>query len=217
MKRNVLLLVIFVLTGSVVFGQSTKVKIETSKGTMTVMLYDDTPLHRDNFVKLVESDFYTDLLFHRVISGFMIQGGDPESKNAPAGKRLGTGDLGYTVPAEISMNRIHKKGALAAARTNDLVNPKRASSGSQFYIVQGRKYTDLQLDNYEKSKGVKYTNKQRDTYVDIGGTPSLDNEYTVFGEVVEGLDVIDKIATVETAPGDRPIEDIKIIKMTIIK
>ncbi len=217
MKKFVLSLLITVLTGFIAFGQSTKVKIETTKGTMTVMLYDDTPLHRDNFVKLAESGFYEDLLFHRVIKNFMIQGGDPESKEAPAGKSLGMGGPGYTIPAEIQSNRFHKKGALAAARTGDQVNPKRESSGSQFYIVQGQKYTDMQLDNLEKQMGIKFTDQQRDSYVEEGGTPHLDNQYTVFGEVTEGINVIDKIAAVETARGDRPIEDVKIIKITVIK
>lgn len=178
------------------------------------MLYDDTPLHKENFIKLVNDNFYNDLLFHRVIKGFMVQGGDPESKNADPSKHLGMGDPGYTIPAEISMNHIHKKGALAAARTQ---NPQKASSGSQFYIVQGNVYTDMQIDQLEKRLNYKYTEKQRDDYTTIGGTPHLDNSYTVFGEVIEGLDVIDKIAAVKTGVGDRPLEDVKIIKMTIIK
>ncbi|MBQ1732117.1 MAG: peptidylprolyl isomerase, partial [Bacteroidales bacterium] len=136
------------------FAQSTKVLIETSKGNITVVLYDDTPLHRDNFVKLVESGFYEGLLFHRVINKFMIQGGDPLSKNAAPNARLGNGDPGYTIPAEIVYpTHFHKKGALAAARTGDNVNPERRSSGSQFYIVQGQTYTDMQLDQFEKRMG----------------------------------------------------------------
>lgn len=217
MKKIALIfaLALFVATA---FAQSTKVLIETTKGNITVVLYDDTPLHRDNFVKLVESGFYEDLLFHRVIKNFMIQGGDPQSKNAAPNARLGNGDPGYTIPAEIVYPKhFHKKGALAAARTGDNVNPKRESSGSQFYIVQGQTYTDMQLDQFEKRMGKTFTTKERDTYATIGGTPHLDNQYTVFGEVVEGLGVVDKIAAVETAPGDRPVEDVKIIKMTVVK
>lgn len=217
MKKIIFSILIVSLTGLMSLAQSTKVKIETNKGTMTVMLYDDTPLHRDNFVKLTESGFYNDLLFHRVIKSFMIQGGDPDSKDAPAGKQLGMGGPGYTIPAEIKSDRFHKKGALAAARTGDQINPKRESSGSQFYIVDGQKYTDMQLDNMEKQMGTKFSKSQRDAYVELGGTPHLDNQYTVFGEVIEGLSVIDKIANVETARGDRPLEDVKIIKMTVIK
>jgi peptidyl-prolyl cis-trans isomerase B (cyclophilin B) len=217
MKKNISLLFGFALMTCITFGQTTKVEIQTTKGNMIVMLYDETPLHRDNFVKLVETEFYNDLLFHRVIKGFMIQCGDPESKAAPADKMLGSGGPGYTIPAEIKPQLIHKKGALAAARTGDQFNPEKASSGSQFYIVQGRKYTDLQIDNIEKAKNSKYTNTQRDAYIDLGGTPDLDNAYTVFGEVIKGLDVIDKIAATQTTSRDRPVEDIKIIKMTILK
>jgi cyclophilin family peptidyl-prolyl cis-trans isomerase len=216
--KKIALFFAFALVSAMAFAQSTKVLIETSKGNITVVLYDDTPLHRDNFVKLVESGFYEGLLFHRVINKFMIQGGDPLSKNAAPNARLGNGDPGYTIPAEIVYpTHFHKKGALAAARTGDNVNPERRSSGSQFYIVQGQTYTDMQLDQFEKRMGKTFTTKERDTYATIGGTPHLDNQYTVFGEVVEGLGVVDKIAAVETAPGDRPVEDVKIIKMTIVK
>ena len=216
--KKIALFIALALVAATAFSQSTKVLIETSMGNMTVMLYDDTPLHRDNFVKLVESGFYEDLLFHRVIKNFMIQGGDPQSKNAAPNARLGNGDPGYTIPAEIVYpTHFHKKGALAAARTGDNVNPERRSSGSQFYIVQGQTYTDMQLDQFEKRMGKTFTTKERDTYATIGGTPHLDNQYTVFGEVVEGLGVVDKIAAVETAPGDRPVEDVKIIKMTVVK
>lgn len=212
------IIIALALVAATAFSQSTKVLIETTKGNMTVMLYDDTPLHRDNFVKLAESGFYEGLLFHRVIKDFMIQGGDPMSKNAAPNARLGNGGPGYTIPAEIVYpTHFHKKGALAAARTGDNVNPKRESSGSQFYIVQGQAYTDMKLDQFEKALGKTFTKKERDTYATIGGTPHLDNQYTVFGEVVEGLGVVDKIAAVQTAPGDRPVEDVKIIKMTVLK
>lgn len=216
--KKMSIIIALALVAATAFSQSTKVLIETTKGNMTVMLYDDTPLHRDNFVKLAESGFYEGLLFHRVIKDFMIQGGDPMSKNAAPNARLGNGGPGYTIPAEIVYpTHFHKKGALAAARTGDNVNPKRESSGSQFYIVQGQAYTDMKLDQFEKALGKTFTKKERDTYATIGGTPHLDNQYTVFGEVVEGLGVVDKIAAVQTAPGDRPVEDVKIIKMTVLK
>lgn len=216
--KKITLLVAIILISAIAFSQSTKVLIETSMGNMTAILYDDTPQHRDNFVKLVESGYYDGLLFHRVINNFMIQGGDPQSKDAPAGKMLGNGGPGYTIPAEIIYPKhYHKKGALAAARTGDNVNPKRESSGSQFYIVQGQKYTDMQLDMFEKRMGSTFAPKVRDAYVTLGGTPHLDNQYTVFGEVVDGLNVIDKIAAVETGMVDRPVNDVKIIKMTIVK
>lgn len=183
--------------------------IKTNKGDITIRLYDETPLHRDNFEKLVKEGFYTDLLFHRVIKSFMIQGGDPDSKGAAPGVQLGQGGPGYTIPAEIKPNLIHKKGALSAARLGDQMNPQRASSGSQFYLVQGQVYTEAQLKTFETNYGFKFTPQQIEAYTTVGGTPHLDNQYTVFGEVVEGLDVIDKIASVATAPGDRPLEDVK--------
>lgn len=190
------------------------IKIETTKGTMTVKLYNETPLHRDNFVKLAKEGYYNGLLFHRVIKDFMIQGGDPDSKDAAPQKMLGMGGPGYTVPAEFNKNLIHKKGALAAARDN---NPQKASSGSQFYIVQGKAYNDSQLDMMAAQMGLSYTPQQKNIYRTIGGTPFLDMNYTVFGEVVEGLSVIDKIAGVPTGRGDRPNEDVKIISMTVVE
>ncbi|MBK5283839.1 MAG: peptidylprolyl isomerase, partial [Bacteroidia bacterium] len=176
-------------------------------------LYDETPLHRDNFLKLVNEHFFDSLLFHRVIKGFMIQGGDPESKHAASGQMLGNGDVGYTIPAEFSPNLIHKKGALCAARTE---NPEKRSSGCQFYIVQGKPATDSELDMFDKHRSQPYTFTQRNTYKTIGGTPFLDMGYTVFGEVTEGLDVLDKIAAVATQPGDRPTQDVS-MKITLIK
>lgn len=186
--------------------------IETDHGTMTVKLYDSTPQHRDNFKKLVSDSYYDDLLFHRVIKGFMVQGGDPKSKGAAPSARLGSGGPGYTIPAEIGA--YHFKGALSAARTGDAGNPKKASSGSQFYVVQGKPVSDAELKNFAGMKGITYSPEDIERYKKDGGTPFLDKEYTVFGEVVEGLDVIDKIADVKTAPGDRPVED---VKMTIRK
>ena len=187
----------------------TKAKIDTEYGTIIIKLYNETPQHRDNFIKLVKDGFYTDLLFHRVINNFMIQGGDPDSRNAPAGKMLGSGGPGYTVPAEFDSSFIHKKGALSAARMGDQVNPMKASSGSQFYIVQGQKYDSAQLQMMAMRTGMKYTPEQIATYATLGGTPHLDMGYTVFGEVIEGLDVIDKIAAVQVGMGDRPVKDVK--------
>jgi len=182
---------------------------------MTILLYDETPKHRDNFIKLVKDGFYNGTLFHRVIRDFMIQGGDPESKGAAPKQRLGTGGPGYTIEAEFRPEFIHKKGALSAARQGDQVNPEKRSSGSQFYIVQGKKATADELNRISSQTGAFYTADQIKTYQQIGGTPFLDNQYTVFGEVIEGLDVIDKIAAVKTRPGDRPVEDLE-MTMTLI-
>lgn len=181
--------------------------IETDLGTMKVKLYDSTPQHRDNFKKLVSEGYYDGLLFHRVIDGFMLQGGDPNSKGADASKRLGSGGPGYTIPAEIGA--AHFKGALAAARTGGPSNPEKRSSGSQFYIVDGKPTPQAQLDQFGTQKNIQYTEEQKARYLKDGGAIFLDGDYTVFGEVVEGFDVIDKIAAVKTAPGDRPIEDVK--------
>ncbi|HQV99048.1 MAG TPA: peptidylprolyl isomerase [Bacteroidia bacterium] len=190
-----------------------EVLISTSMGDMVVKLYNGTPQHRDNFLKLVNEKFYDSLLFHRVISGFMIQGGDPQSKNAAAGVMLGMGDVGYTIPAEFVDTLFHKKGALCAARTP---NPQKASSGCQFYIVQGRVMTNDQVQMLESQRGIVLSAKQKEAYTTIGGTPQLDRDYTVYGEVIKGLDVLDKIASVKTAPGDRPVEDVR-MKMKLIK
>lgn len=205
MSRFFLILGVFALLFSACNKDGfTYAEIETDFGTMKVKLYNSTPKHRDNFIKLANENYYDDLLFHRVINGFMIQGGDPDSKNAPPEKNLGGGGPGYQIDAEIGA--LHIKGALAAARTN---NPEKKSSGSQYYIVQGRPQTDAELDVIEMQKKVKYSPEQRELYKTLGGTPQLDNEYTVFGEVVEGIEVVDKIAAVQTAPGDRPVKDVK--------
>lgn len=202
--------------------KQTKILISTSYGDMKLVLYNETPQHRDNFIKLVNEKYYDNTLFHRIIKGFMIQGGDPDSKNAEPGVRLGMGGPGYTVPAEFNSKFIHKKGALSAARMGDNVNPERASSGSQFYIVQGKTYdkeilAQIRINKNKKTtEPMEYTEEQYKTYKDIGGTPQLDMEYTVFGEVIEGLDVIDKIAEAAKDRGDRPKEDIKMI-VTIVK
>lgn len=240
--------------------QSTYVSIATDKGEIVVKLYNDTPAHRDNFIKLAEAGFYDDLLFHRVIKDFMIQGGDPESRNAAPDAGLGSGGPGYTIPAEIVPTHYHKKGALAAARQSDNVNPRKESSGSQFYIVTGNVFTEGQLAalarqmmqykeqqlfnalaserrseimqmrrdkdqaglaalqeelvaqvkaQMPKSAAEFFTEEQRQAYTTVGGAPHLDGEYTVFGEVVEGFDVLDKIQAVATRAGDRPEKDIK--------
>lgn len=239
---------------------ATLIRIITTQGTITVRLYDETPLHRDNFIKLVKEGTINGTLFHRVIKDFMIQGGDPDSIGAPAGKMLGTGGPGYTIPAEINAVQLyHKRGALSAARLGDDMNPQRESSGSQFYIVWGKVYKEQELKQLEKqlamqqqqaafnaltveyretimdlrrnrdreglqklqdelitlSKkrcqemgGAEFTQEQRDTYTTLGGTPFLDGQYTVFGEVVEGLDVVERIQACETLRGDRPKQDV---------
>ena len=196
-----------------------KVKIETSLGDIIVRLYDETPRHRDNFVKLAKEGYFDGTLFHRVIKDFMIQGGDPDSKGAPAGKNLGMGGPDYTIPAEFVYPQLfHKRGALSAARTGDEVNPNRESSGSQFYIVWGKKQTasDIRkVENMLREKGIKLTSHMIDEYVSRGGTPHLDGQYTVFGEVIEGLEVVGKIQGVKTDKNDRPIEDVKVIRMTV--
>lgn len=198
-------------------NMSTYVELQTSYGKIVLLLYDDTPLHRDNFIKLVNDKVYDGLLFHRVIEGFMIQGGDPDSKNAKAGQMLGEGDLGYTIPAEFRENHINKRGALCAARQGDDVNPKKESSASQFYIVQGRTWNDDDMNMMERRFGKHYTAEQRKIYAEEGGAPHLDGDYTVYGEVVEGMDVVDRIAAAKRDRFDRPLEDIKIISAKVIK
>lgn len=188
--------------------KNTVVLIKTSKGDIKVMLYNDTPIHRDNFLKLAKSGFYENRIFHRVINKFMIQAG---------WTKQGVDDPDYRLDAEIRKNHIHKKGALAAARMGDNTNPKRRSSGCQFYIVQGQKYTNAQLDYFEKKMKTTFSEEQRKTYTTIGGTPHLDGSYTVFGEVLQGLDVVDKIAKVKTTAGNKPVEDVTIISMTVLE
>ncbi len=185
-------------------------KIETSHGDIFIVLYKETPLHKANFIKLADSGFFDGSIFHRVIPNFMIQGGDPNSKNAPPKTRLGDGGPGYTIPAEFRKNLFHKKGALAAARAPDNVNPKKESSGSQFYIVEGRKWTKEELVSLGDSKGVVFSEEQIDIYTKIGGYPPLDQNYTVFGEVISGLNVVNKIINLERDKHNRPIEDVKI-------
>lgn len=206
------------------------VKITTPMGDMYAELSDKTPKHKANFVKLVSQGFYDSLMFHRVINGFMIQGGDPESKNAKQDAQLGNGGPGYTIPAEFDTTLYHQKGALAAARLGDGQNPKKESSGSQFYIAQGKVYSPEQLERIERSKQKTtpemnmeeipefgFTKEQIESYTTVGGIPFLDQSYTVFGQIVEGIEVIDKIASVKVnkANGNRPVNDVR-MKMELI-
>lgn len=239
---------------------SVKVEVKTTLGDFTVLLYGDTPGHRDNFLKHVNENFYDCLLFHRVIEGFMVQAGDPDSKNAVPGQMLGSGDPGYTLPAEIVYPKhFHKRGALAAARTGDQVNPERRSSGSQFYVVTGEKLTEQQMKDMQISMAFNEIAQQHmdqvralmqaqdreglqklqdqveaeakkmvdegkspvtaemiEAYTTVGGTPHLDGQYTVFGEVISGMDTIDKIEKVRTGQADRPIEDVRILSMKVV-
>jgi len=273
MKSIILFIVITLFTLVISCGGSSKisedsiVSIKTDFGEIKVKLYEDTPKHRDNFIKLVNEGFYTDLLFHRVMSNFMIQGGDPNSRNSEPGAMLGSGGPGYTIPAEINPKYFHKKGALAAARLGGSRNPEKNSSGSQFYIVQGRVFRPGELDTmemamnkqqkdlmmreyfesskqkleeckekndkagfdilvaeiraevdsvYEAGPQIKLSKEQREAYSTIGGYPSLDGDYTVFGEVVQGLDVLDKIAAVEVNKSNRPLQDVP-MKIELLK
>lgn len=279
MQKISFILSLFVIVASELKAQKTSILsderiilISTDYGNMQLKLYNQTYKHRDNFIKLTSEGFYDSTLFHRVIKNFMIQGGDPDSKNAKPGETLGNGDVGYTIPAEFIDSLFHKKGALAAARQGDNVNPQKASSGCQFYIVQGKVFTEAELDAMEarinnatkqkifseiihkeenkelKSKYIaaqqandtstimklsseidilidkemsllppfKFTKEQRIIYTTVGGTPHLDKNYTVFGEVIEGLEVVDKIASLPTSTTDRPVSDVR-VKIRIIK
>jgi len=198
------------------------VEMVTDKGTMVIRLSDSTPLHRDNFLKLVKEGFYDSILFHRVIKNFMVQAGDPNTKKPKPGETYGDGGPEYTVPAEFRTSMFHKKGVVAAARTGDDINPQRASSGAQFYVVQGKIFTDVGLDSVEKFrlKGRKLPPAHREVYKTIGGAPHLDQNYTIFGEVIRGLPVVDSIAAIPTSGrsgGDRPLQDIRIIKARLVK
>lgn len=206
MKKLIILIVIMVAGNNFAFSQEnsqkeTLIVIHTDYGDITAKLYNDTPQHRDNFIKLINEGWYEGSPFHRIIKNFMIQGG---------GNADGKQDPGYRIPAEINPKHYHKKGALSAARQGDQVNPERESSGCQFYIVQGKKVPENQLESFSKKSGVKYTDEQKSAYKTLGGTPHLDGQYTVFGEVIMGLDVVDKIAAVKTnkMKGDRPVEEL---------
>lgn len=246
------------------------VMILTTEGEIRVKLYNETPLHRDNFLKLVDERFYDSLLFHRVIQNFVIQGGDPNSKKAKKGELLGEGDVGYWVPAEFNPKIFHKRGVLAAARESDLINPKQESSGCQFYIVQGKKFTDsllqvqakriakakvynqtvnkpenkwivdkykafnekkqedsmlvyMQLIDKQVEKSLAgaapyvFSEEQRKAYTTVGGTPHLDGSYTIFGEVIQGMEIVDKIASMERDKNDRPVKDVRILQMIVLR
>mgnify|MGYP001019731272 CR=1 FL=1 len=229
---RIVLISLFTFLGHVTLNAQQEVKlkkkdrkrdvlIQTNMGDIVVRLSDSTPLHRDNFLKLIKSDYYEGVLFHRVISKFMIQAGDPDSKNAEKGKGLGNGGPGYTVPAEFVPSLFHKKGVLAAARKGDDVNPERASSGSQFYIVVGKVFTPGGLDSLETYRlKRKIPQHKRDVYTSIGGTPHLDDSYTIFGETIKGLGIVEAISEVATSKGadrDRPLEDVRILKTKLIK
>ena len=195
------------------------VRIETSEGVIRVALLDDTPRHRDNFLKLVEKGHYDGTLFHRVVQDFMIQGGDPDSKGAAPGRMLGDGDVGYTIPAEFRLPYYyHLRGALAAAREGDEVNPEMRSSGCQFYIVWGRKFGPASLKQARtrlEENGIEMTSQMYEDYLQYGGTPHLDGTYTVFGEVIEGLEIVGKIQAVATDSNDRPLEDVVVTHMEV--
>jgi len=200
---------------------SKDVVLETTKGNITLRLYEETPAHRNNFLKLVKEGYYDSVLFHRVIQNFMIQAGDPMSRNASDTAELGNGGPNYTVPAEFWQPYFHRKGVLAAARMSDDVNPTKASSGSQFYIVQGKKFTDAGLDSVEvyRLKGRKIPAEHREVYKTEGGAPHLDQNYTIFGEVIAGLNVVDSIASVPTTGrqgGDRPLQPVRIIRAKLV-
>jgi peptidyl-prolyl cis-trans isomerase B (cyclophilin B) len=208
MKKLLTFLLLF--TVSIAYAKPPKnqyVRIKTSFGDCIIRLYNETPKHRDNFIKLTKEGFYNGTLFHRVIQNFMIQGGDPDSKKATPGVELGNGDVGYTVPAEFRDSLFHKRGVLAAARDD---NPTKASSGCQFYIVEGKRFTNGKLDTLEQTrlKGRKIPAWERDYYTSVGGVPHLDQNYTVYGEVVSGIDMVDRIAAVKKDERDRPTTDV---------
>jgi cyclophilin family peptidyl-prolyl cis-trans isomerase len=211
-KISLLLTTIFVLSASA-NAQKNKIKIETEYGNIVLMLYDNTPLNTNNMVKMAKEHFYDSTLFHRCIPQFMIQGGDPESKQAKPGQALGMGGLGTTIPAEINDVAYHKRGAVGVARDQ---TPDKSGSSCQFYLVSGKQFTDAELDNMSKRTGRNYTPEQREMYKTQGGTPHLDGNYTVFGEVIEGMDVVDKIAAEPRDANDRPNKDIRMLKVRVI-
>ncbi len=215
MKRILLIFIITIISINYITAQNIDkhpgkiIKIETTLGDIRLLLYDETPLHQQNMIKLIEEDYYNGQIFHRVIENFMIQGGDPHSKDAQRGQRLGTGSPGYKVPPEFSTHLFHKKGALAAAREGDRINPEKLSSGSQFYIVKGRVFTIEELDAMIKAGRCKpLSTQQIKIYTTIGGTPHLDGNYTVFGEVIEGIEIVDLITFEPTDSYDRPLQNI---------
>ena len=229
MMKNLLAIILLLLSFESVAQKQIKLKkkdlrkdvlLLTDSGSIVLRLSDSTPLHRNNFLLLVKQGYYDSVLFHRVIQYFMIQSGDPNSKQAKKEDHLGNGGPSINIPAEFRVTLFHKRGALAAARMGDDVNPKKESSGSQFYIVQGKKFTAAGLDSVEtyRLKGRKIPAAERQVYETIGGSPHLDQNYTVFGEVVSGMEVVDRIAATKTRPEDnRPLDDAKIIKASLVK
>jgi cyclophilin family peptidyl-prolyl cis-trans isomerase len=214
-KRSLTLLSLFTVTVlSAQVKNKDKVVIETEYGKIVLALYDNSPKHRDNMFKLAKEKFFDSTLFHRVIPNFVVQGGDPDSKRATAGQALGEGDVGYRVPAEINATNFHQRGAVGMARDN---NPEKASSGCQFYIVVGKKYTEAELNTISERTGRKFTPMQRNIYKTKGGTPHLDGNYTIYGIVEEGMEVVDKIAAEPRNGADRPDKDIKMLKVRVKK
>lgn len=215
MKQHKYIILVVCLVFSMRISAQQFVLIETTMGNITVKLYDDTPIHTANFIKLVKESYYDSTIFHRVIKNFMIQGGDPQSKTASMQKVFSNGGPAYTLEAEINEKYIHKKGALAAARQPDNVNPSKRSNGSQFYIIQGSIYPRKYLPSVKNDKKTAYTENQKKIYETIGGSPHLDGGYTIFGEVVKGMSVIDKIASSPTNDKNRPLTNVRILKMSI--
>ncbi len=214
MKRALLLAAAVTMMAQAATAQKNKVKIETEYGNIVLMLYDNTPLNTNNMVKLANEHFYDSCLFHRCIPQFMIQGGDPDSKQAKPGQMLGNGGLGTTIPAEINDVYYHKRGALGVARDQ---TPDKSGSACQFYIVAGKTFTDADLDNMSKRTGRSYTPEQREFYKTVGGTPHLDGNYTVFGEVLEGMEIVDKIANEPRDANDRPNKDVRMISVRVVE
>ena len=214
MIKKVFILLSFSSLTICAFAQKNKIEIVTDSGKIVLMLYDNTPKNTENMVKQAREHLYDSTLFHRVIPGFMIQGGDPTSKNAQPGQSLGMGGLSYTIPAEINDSAYHKRGALAVARTN---TPDKSGSACQFYIVVGKKWTDAELDNMENQRHIHFIPSHREAYKTIGGTPHLDGDYTVFGEVLEGMDVVDKIANAPRDGSNRPRADIRMKTVRLLE